>query len=185
MLALMKLRDWLPEGSVKRAEIEQEIKQLEKEAENSSEELLSVKSEKLYTFYVLGEDVTERLNEYMRQTEIDYAAMHKRYWVENLITFYQLVRGGGKMDLKAQPEWQHSAYIYDGELMSQDALGNINYGYFGVFCNIPKLVLIFAGGFAQWRSSRNAELDFWYTFFDDPRDTYRVLQGIEIYNLWH
>ena len=185
MLALMKMRDSLPEGSAKRAEIEQEIKKLEKESENRGEELLSVKSEKLYTFYMLGEDVTERLNKYMRQTEVDYADMHKRYWVENLMAFYQLVRGGGEMDLKAQPEWQHSAYVYDGELVSQDALGNINYGYFGAFCNIPKLVLIFAGGFAQWRSSRNAELDFWYTFFDDPRDTYRVLQGIEICNLWH
>lgn len=108
-----------------------------------------------------------------------------QYRINRNMTFYQLVRSGGKMDLKAQPEWQHSAYIYDGELVSQDALGNINYGYFGAFCNIPKLVLIFAGGFAQWRSSRNAELDFWYTFFDDPRATYRVLQGIKIYNLWH
>ena len=89
------------------------------------------------------------------------------------------------MDLKNQPEWQRSAYIYNGELVSQDALGNINYGYFGTFCNFPKIVLIAAGGFAQYRSSGNVNLEFWYSLNDDPRDTFRVLQGIDIYDLWH
>lgn len=111
--------------------------------------------------------------------------MHNRPWVEILKDFYLLVRGHGEMDLKNQPEWKHSAYIYNGELVSRDALGNINYGYFGTFCNFPKMVLIVGGGFAQWRSSGNVNLEFWYTLNDDPRDTFRVLQGIDIYDLWH
>lgn len=185
MLKLMRKRDELPEDSEERAEILAEIERLDKENDRSGEKLLSVNSDELYSFYVLGEDVTERLNEYMRQTEVNYAHMHNRPWVDNLRDFYLLVRGHGEMDLKNQPEWQQSAYIYDGELVSQDALGNINYGYFGTFCNIPKMVLIAAGGFAQWRSSREVNLEFWYTINDDPRDTFRVLQGIDIYNLWH
>ena len=185
MLDLMRKRDALPEDSEERAKIQAEIDRLDKEDDENDDELLSVVSKRQYNFYVLGEDVTERLNEYMRQTEVDYAHMHNRPWVENLPDFYRLVRGYGIMDLKNQPEWAHSAYIYNGELVSQDVLGNINYGYFGTFCNIPKMVLIMGGGFAQWRSSRNVNLEFWYTLNDDPRDTFRVLQGIDIYDLWH
>ena len=185
MLELMKRRDELPEDSEERAEIQVEIDRLDKEDDENDGELLSVFSKHPYNFYVLGEDVTDRLNEYMRQTEVNYAYMHNRLWVENLKDFYLLVRGHGEMDLKNQPEWKHSAYIYNGELVSQDALGNINYGYFGTFCNIPKIVLIAAGGVAQSLSHRKVNLEFWYTLADDPRDTFRVMQGIDIYELWH
>lgn len=185
MLGLMQMRDELPEYSEERAEIQAEIDRLDKDNKENNYELVSVDSDRAYNFYVLGEDVTDRLNSYMRQAEVDYAYMHNRPWVENLPDFYRLVRGYGIMDLKNQPEWAHSAYIYNGELVSQDALGNINYGYFGTFCNIPKMILIMGGGFAQWRSSRNVNLEFWYTLNDDPRDTFRVLQGIDIYDLWH
>lgn len=88
------------------------------------------------------------------------------------------------MDLKNQPEWQHSAFIYDGEIIDQDAAGNINYGFFGTHCNIPESVLMVGAGYAQWRAG-NTENEFWFTFFDDPRDTYRTFQGIDIYNEWH
>ena len=27
----------------------------------------------------------------------------------------------------------------------------------------------------------NRKLEFYSTYFDDPRDTYRIIQGIEIY----
>jgi len=182
LLELMQRRDELEEGSRERARVEDKIDEIYHASDSSTREVYPYQP---YTFYVLGEDVTDRLNEYMRQTEVDYAHMHNRLWVENLKEFYLLVRGHGEMDLKNQPEWKHSAYIYNGELVSQDALGNINYGYFGTFCNFPKIVLIAAGGFAQWRSSRKVNLEFWYTLNDDPRDTFRVLQGIDIYNLWH
>lgn len=182
LLELMQRRDELEEGSRERARVEDKIDEIYHASDSSTREVYPYQP---YTFYVLGEDVTDRLNEYMRQTEVDYAYMHNRLWVENLKDFYLLVRGHGEMDLKNQPEWKHSAYIYNGELVSQDALGNINYGYFGTFCNFPKIVLIAAGGFAQWRSSRKVNLEFWYTLNDDPRDTFRVLQGIDIYNLWH
>ena len=88
------------------------------------------------------------------------------------------------MDLKNQPEWQHSACIYGGEIVDQDALGNINYGFFGTHCNIPESVLMAGAGYAQLRAG-TSEQEFWITFFDDPRDSYRVMQGIDIYEQWH
>ena len=106
--------------------------------------------------------------------------MHDRYWEENLEDFYQLVRNGGEMDLKNQSEWQNSAFIYDGEVVSQDALGNINYVYFGKYCNFPDSVLISAGGVAQVLAG-HSKIEHIYAFFDDPRDTYRIMQGMDIY----
>ena len=39
-------------------------------------------------------------------------------------------------------------------------------------------------GYAQLRAG-TSEQEFWITFFDDPRDSYRVMQGIDIYEQWH
>ena len=88
------------------------------------------------------------------------------------------------MDLKNQPMWQNSAYIFDGEIVSQDALGNINYGYFGTYCNFPQSVLMAAAGFAQLIAGTH-DWAYWTTFLDDPRDSYRIIQGIDIYEQWH
>lgn len=135
---------------------------------------------KTYSFYFFGGDVTEKLNNYMRNAASNYSDMRDRYWVENLMDFKNLVANKQEMDLKNQPEWQNSAFIYDGELVSQDALGNINYGYFGKYCNFPDSVLMAGAGVAQLMDG-NRKLEFYITLFDDPRDSYRVLQGIEIY----
>jgi SPP1 gp7 family putative phage head morphogenesis protein len=181
MLELMRRRDELPVGCAERRDIEAEIERL---WSISDEETRSVNKDNPYSYYILGGDITQQLNEYMHQTEVDYADMHERYWVNNLLEFKALVKNGGKMDLKNQPEWQHSAYIYDGEIVDQDVLGNINYGYFGTFCNIPDVVLLAGAGYAQARAG-NSDWAFWFTFFDDPRDSYRVMQGIALYGLWH
>ena len=39
-------------------------------------------------------------------------------------------------------------------------------------------------GYAQLRAG-NAKDEFIITLFDDPRDTYRSFQGIELYEDWH
>jgi hypothetical protein len=177
MLALMKERDSLPEGDPRIEELNVELKAIYESADESERHVYWRRS---YSFYNFGGDVTDRLNEYMKNTSSNYADMHDRYWAENLADFYELVRNSGEMDLKNQPEWQNSAFIFDGEIVSQDALGNINYGYFGKHCNFPDSVLIAAGGVAQFLAG-TSEFENWYVFLDDPRDTYRVMQGIEIY----
>ena len=177
MLVLMKKRDSLADGDPQIEELNRELRRIYESVEASNRH---VYWRKPYAFYLFGGDVTDRLNEYMKNTSSNYADMHDRYWAENLADFYELVKNKGEMDLKNQPEWQSSAYIFDGEIVSQDALGNINYGYFGKHCNFPDPVLIAAGGVAQFLAG-NSEFENWYVFLDDPRDTYRVMQGIEIY----
>lgn len=181
LLSLMKERDTLPVGDAKRLELEAEIHML---YESIPENERKVNPKNDYSFYILGGDVTDQLNTYMRQAETDYAEMHDRFWLENFRDFISLVGNSAMMDLKNQPEWQHSACIYAGEIVDRDALGNINYGFFGTHCNIPESVLLEGAGYAQFRAG-TSELEFWMTFFDDPRDSYRVMQGIAIYEQWH
>ena len=177
MLALMKERDSLAEGDPRTDEINVELETIYNAADESERH---IHYSKTYDFYYFGGDVTDKLDEYMKNAAANYADMHNRYWVENVVEFYQLVRNGGEMDLKNQPMWQNSAYIFDGEIVSQDALGNINFGFFGSYCNFPQSVLMAGAGYAQWRGG-NWEWGFITTLLDDPRDTYRVFQGIDIY----
>ena len=181
LLKIMKQRDSYPAGSAEYVRLHAEATAIFGALPVEEQK---VNPKKPYTFYVLGGDVTEKLNENMRQIDFDYAYMHEKYWVENLIEFMELVRGNSIMDLKNQPEWEHSAFIYNGEIIDQDVPGNINYGYFGTHCNIPPAMLMLGAGYAQWRAG-NADIAFFLTLFDDPRDTNRVFQGIDIYAAWH
>jgi len=181
MLALMKQRDMLPKESDEYAAVLAEIQALYNSTDRS---LRKVDPDDSYNFYFLGGDVTEQLNDYMRRTETEFAEMHNRHWATNLLDFKNLVQNASVMDLKNQEEWQHSACIYDGEIVDQDAPGNINYGFFGTHCNIPETVLMIGGGYAQFMAG-TSEPGFWVTFADDPRDCYRVIQGIDIYEQWH
>ena len=174
---MMKERDGLPEGDSRRDELNA---QMEAICNTEPKPARSVAYQKPYSFYLFGGEATEKLNNYMVDAASNYSHMHERYWAENAGDFYELVRNKAEMDLKNQPEWQNSAYIFDGEIVSQDALGNINYGFFGAYCNFPQSVLMAGAGYAQWRAG-TWEWGFLYTMLDDPRDTYRVLQGIEIY----
>ena len=177
MLELLKEKDSLPKGDPRIDEIAEELKEI---YESASESERHVHYSKTYSFYLFGGDVTEKLNDYMKTAASNYSDMHDRYWVENLMDFKNLVANKQEMDLKNQPEWQNSAFIYDGEVVSQDALGNINYGYFGKYCNFPDSVLMAAGGVAQLFAG-HSKIEHIYVFFDDPRDTYRIMQGIETY----
>lgn len=182
LLKIMKERDGYPKGSAEYAHLHAEAEALHKKLSEKDQKL--VDWEKPYAFYVLGGDITQQLNDYMAQSKKTYEHMKEKTWIENIPEFYRIVNDHGIMDLKRQPGWQHSAFIYDGEIISYDDPGNINFGYFGKFCNFPEFVLIAAPGLIQIRDG-TSDWSFWTTVFDDPRDTYRVLQGINIYESQH
>jgi len=177
MLELLKEKDSLPKDHPRIIEINEELIEI---YESTSELERHIHYTQTYSFYFFGNDVTEKLNNYMEDATSNYADMHDRHWIDNLMDFKNLVANGQEMDLKNQSEWQNSAFIYDGEIVSQDALGNINYGYFGKYCNFPDSVLMAAGGVAQLLAG-HSKIENLYVFLDDPRDTYRIMQGIAIY----
>lgn len=104
------------------------------------------------------------------------------------LLFYNLVRNGAPYDLKNQPGWQSPLFIYDGNVVRNDVPGNINYGYLGKVFDFPDWLLRLGAGGAQILAGTSKpewlNLD---NFGDDPEDTKRIYQGIDIYNrrnLW-
>lgn len=75
-------------------------------------------------------------------------------------------------------------YVFDGEIVSRDALGNILYGYLGKVCGLNGLELAGGAGLNQISSGNSNPLWFW-TLFDDPRDSSRIREGIQLYRSRH
>ena len=95
--------------------------------------------------------------------------------------FRRMVTDHGPYDIKYWPEFQeHSFFIFDGEIVSRDDLGNILYGYLGKTRNYFGLTLEAFAGVNQAKKSK-PRLEWIGSFFDDPRDQKRILQGIYIY----
>jgi hypothetical protein len=143
---------------------------------------ISVSFKKPLSYYTLDEDVTDRLNDFMRASNDDYA--NDTPWMFRLAEFYDLVRNGGPFDLKNQEEWQKAGFVYEGEIVDGDALGNISYGYLGKVLGIPDEVLLVAAGVAQVAAG-TSDLNFLLGFGDDPRDQMRIMQGINQYYADH
>ena len=110
--------------------------------------------------------------------------MAKKKAITKFTTFYNIVRNGSLMDLKNQPEWHHSHFIFREEVIDYDAPGNINYGYLGKIFAIKDLVLYAGAGYAQIMAG-NSNPNFITSFFDDPRDQKMIKYGIDIYNHNH
>jgi|GEM_PF-1293424 hypothetical protein len=128
-------------------------------------------------------DVTEKINEIVVENYLNNTKWNdiKESGILNRTkNFFNEVKRGAPIDLKSQSEWQkHPLYIYDGEIVDLDALGNILYGVLGAYLDISIEGLYYGASAAQtWD---NKELTF-----DDPRDVRQWLQGINLYfDKWH
>lgn len=72
-------------------------------------------------------DVTDKLNNLMREHAKDFRITDPNY-------FREQVQTNGNWDIKSKPGFtkgDYKYYIYDGEIVKYDALGNIHYGYVG------------------------------------------------------
>ena len=175
ILDVMKKRD----ASTSQEEIEELSQQLYTLAAGSSTDL---DISKPYAYYEMGRDTTDEILELMEGTEKKYAEQKKRGWIINLPLFYSVVQNNGELDLKNLSAYKTNAtYIFDGEIVDRDALGNITYGYFGRHLGIPTTFLLAGAGYAQGQAG-TSEWGNFNTYGDDPRDQYRILQGIALYD---
>lgn len=95
--------------------------------------------------------------------------------------FYNEVKRLSDGDLKNKSPYKEiSLFIYNGEIVSRDASGNILFGYLGEALGLSEEMLSAGAGFAQYvaGTANPAWINNW---LDDPRDTRRVRQGIERY----
>jgi hypothetical protein len=66
--------------------------------------------------------------------------------------------------------------------VKRDVPGNIHFGHFGKVFGYPDELLKAGAGFYQiWTDPTQIKNFNWKSYGDDPRDTERIQQGIDIY----
>ncbi len=127
---------------------------------------------KPFTYHEMGRDTTDEILQLMKETEKKYEKQKQRGWIINLPLFYSVVQNNGELDLKNLSAYQTNAtYIFDGEIVDRDALGNITYGYFRRYLGMPTTVLLAGAGYAQGKAG-TSEWGNFNTYGDDLRNQY-------------
>lgn len=95
-----------------------------------------------------------------------------------LYKFYTLVKTNGKWDFKNQRAWKLKSgdyYTFMGVKLTVADIGNIHFGFVGSVLFSWKTLCAGAGLYQIYR--RTSSWKFWYSFFDDPRDTLCISIG--------
>lgn len=95
-----------------------------------------------------------------------------------LYKFYTLVKTNGKWDLKNQSAWKLKSedyYTFMGIKLTAADIGNIHFGFVGSVLFSWKTLCAGAGLYQIY--SGTSSWKFWYSFFDDPRDTLCISMG--------
>lgn len=161
------------------------ISELAKSIREKNPGKYTIRADKPISSYTIS-DVTKKVNGMMMRSEYENQIPAEMDWIATIYPkFYSTVEENSEQDWKNTPEFEDGQlYIYEGEIVSRDALGNIGFGFLGKVYGIPDTVLYMGAGVAQILS-KNTKLSFIGTYMDDPRDTARIKQGIEIYDKWH
>lgn len=136
-------------------------------------------------------DITNRLTKVMlKNAKYLYNLARKCKWfgiagrVGLLYKFYKLVKTGGKWDLKNQKSWKLSKknhFKFHGRIIDSQDVGNIHFGFVGSV--VFKAVTLCTGAGIYQIFSGTSSWSYWYSFFDDPRDTRYILLGRKYWRL--
>ena len=130
-------------------------------------------------------DVTIRLTSTMRINALYLYSLARLYRWAGLVgklallyKFYTLVKTNGKWDFKNQSAWKLKSgdyYTFMGVKLTVADIGNIHFGFVGSILFSWKTLCAGAGLYQIY--SRTSSWKFWYSFFDDPRDTLCISIG--------
>ena len=136
-------------------------------------------------------DITNRLTKVMlKNAKYLYNLARKCKWFGIagrgglLYKFYKLVKTGGKWDLKNQKSWKLSKknhFKFHGRIIDSQDVGNIHFGFVGSV--VFKAVTLCTGAGIYQIFSGTSSWSYWYSFFDDPRDTRYILLGRKYWRL--
>lgn len=132
-------------------------------------------------------NITSRLTNLMRTNALKFAA-----YIMSQILFKGVVKGmlnafkyfynnsksGGSWDLKGLKGWKLSKgdwFVFKGKKLRNDDPGNIHFGYVGSVMFPVKILRAGAGVYQIYSST--SKWQYWWTFFDDPRDSAMILYG--------
>jgi hypothetical protein len=101
----------------------------------------------------------------------------------NLQFFASQVQTGGPWDYK---QAARAKFFFNGNLVTSEDFGNLNYGYTGAAGGFGSDLLIDAGGFIQAKNvgvtNKGISLTNVRGNFDSANDTPNILKGIQTYN---
>jgi RHS repeat-associated protein len=132
-------------------------------------------------------DITDQLNTLMVDFDNDYAGYASNKSIselKKLSTFYNLVKTGGRVDVKNSVFKSNSYYTYNGELYRRDDIENIYFGYAGKVFQYSDTFLKAGAGIYQVISGTSS-FSYISSYGDDPRDSKMIGVGVSIYNSRH
>ena len=132
-------------------------------------------------------NITSKLTNLMRSNALKFAAYIMgqiifrgvvRGMVNAFKYFYNNSKNGGSWDLKRLPSWKLSKgdwFVFRGKRLRNDDPGNIHFGYVGSVM-FPVHILRAGAGVYQIYSG-TSRWKYWWSFFDDPRDSAMISYG--------
>ena len=130
-------------------------------------------------------DITNKLNNAMKNNANTLKEYKDKNGFLNATEYFvEKVRPQGDWDFKSQKEWNldpETLYLYDGEILRYDDIGNIHYGYVGRVL-FSENILLMAGGAVQIYT-KTAKLSYSNSNFDDPRDQWAIQFGCDIWDV--
>ena len=138
-----------------------------------------------------SKSITSKLYNVMRNNAKKFAEYIKQQvdrngMVKGLINafkfFYNKVKTRGEWDLKNRPEWKLNkgdCFIFNGKTLRSDDPGNIHFGYVGAVMFPEKILRVGAGVYQIY--SGTSRFNYFWTFFDDPRDSSMISYGYDLY----
>ena len=153
------------------------------------------------------EDVTKEMFAVMKEAKRDGEKIYLDYFLlspeygKYVISFYDLVKSGGKYDIKIKyPFNKYPQYYFDGMVIDYDDTGNIVFGVIGKAIRLDETVLHTGAGVYNFSTAVinaikadeakigklmdavETELSWIGSKFDDPRDYEAIELGYEYYN---
>lgn len=125
-------------------------------------------------------DITKLLNKEMRANRSDFIEERRsKDYSEILKMFLDYSKTGGKWDLKTQWSLPDIDYVYNGNILRFDDLGNIHFGYVGSCLFTVTALRIGAGLYQLYTYVKGGQTSLGplVTFFDDPRDSLMIKIG--------
>ena len=122
-------------------------------------------------------DITASLDYLMQSNEAEFAEHRGDYlWFAEQVNYHQT------FDLKDWDEFQHSNFVYRGQVLRQDAPANILFGYLGTAAGFSPFTLRVFACVAQQLYPGDQPVDgrwIWTDFGDAPGDWELILIGIQ------
>ena len=140
-------------------------------------DLMERNAQELLNYYSKSFSVAAQDGMYTGLGGISYNSSAKAFSL-TLAFFVEKVKTNGDWDLKNSIYPSGDYFIYGGELYSGEDIGNIHFGYVGSALYPPSFLHLGAG---VYQIITGSKWQYWYTFFDEPRDSEMISYGVDLY----